>query len=153
MTQPEGIKVLVLGAGELGIFILHALAAHPSKPSTSVLLRPASRSAPALPPNVTPVDCDFQSPDLYNHLREYDIVISATGFSSPPGTQVHLARQALKAGVARYVPWQFGLDYDAVGAGSGMELFDEQLEVRRLLRSQDAVKWTIISTGLFTSYL
>lgn len=80
-------------------------------------------------------------------------MISATGFSSPLGTQVHLAQQAPKANVGRYVPWQFGLDYDAVGVGSGMELFDEQLEVRRLLRSQDIVKWTIISTGLFTSYL
>lgn len=36
----------------------------------------------------------------------------------------------------RYLSWQFGLDYDAIGKGSGQELFDEQIDVRDQLRSQ-----------------
>jgi len=153
MTTSLRTTVLVLGAGELGLSILQALASHSLRPNTSVLLRPSSKSAPDLPPNITPVYCDIHSSDLHTYLEGYDIVISATGFSSPSLTQIHLAEEAIKAGVGRFVPWQFGLDYDLVGKGSGMELFDEQLEVRRLLRAQSVVKWTIISTGLFTSYL
>lgn len=50
-------------------------------------------------------------------------------------------------------PWQFGVDYEAIGEGSAQNLFDEMLQVRRLLRSQEHTKWTVISTGLFMSYL
>lgn len=50
-------------------------------------------------------------------------------------------------------PWQFGVDYEAIGEGSAQDLFDEMLKVRKLLRSQSHTKWTIISTGLFMSYL
>lgn len=50
-------------------------------------------------------------------------------------------------------PWQFGVDYEAIGSGSAQELFDEMLQVRRALRAQSATSWTVVSTGLFMSYL
>lgn len=50
-------------------------------------------------------------------------------------------------------PWQFGVDYEAIGPGSALPLFDEMLVVRRTLRAQDRTKWTVVSTGLFMSYL
>ena len=53
----------------------------------------------------------------------------------------------------RYVPWQFGVDYDVVGRGSGQEVFDEQSDVRDMLRGQSATHWVIVSTGMFTSFL
>lgn len=60
----------------------------------------------------------------------------------------------------RYIPWQFGVDYDIIGRGSAQDLFDEQLDVRDLLRSQgnsssssSKTRWAIISTGMFTSFL
>lgn len=52
-----------------------------------------------------------------------------------------------------FSPWQFGVDYEAIGEGSAHDLFDEMLQVRRLLRSQHTTHWTVISTGLFMSYL
>jgi len=64
-----------------------------------------------------------------------------------------LARAVLDAGVRRYVPWQFGVDYDVIGRGSAQDLFDEQLDVRDALRSQSGTEWVIISTGMFTSFL
>lgn len=48
---------------------------------------------------------------------------------------------------------EFGVDYDRLGRGSAQDLFDEQLEVRDLLRGQDRVEWVIISPGMFTSFL
>ena len=81
------------------------------------------------------------------------MVISCLGFSSGRGSQIKLARAVLAAGVQRYYPWQFGVDYDAIGRGSAQDLFDEQLDVRDLLRGQSATEWVIVSTGLFTSFL
>jgi hypothetical protein len=45
------------------------------------------------------------------------------------------------------------LSYDKIGEGSSQDLFDEQLAVRELLRSQETTDWLIISTGLFMSFL
>ena len=69
------------------------------------------------------------------------------------GTQLKIARAVLDAGVRRYIPWQFGVDYDAIGRGSAQDLFTEQLDVRDLLRAQTGTKWVIVSTGMFTSFL
>ena len=64
-----------------------------------------------------------------------------------------LAQAALQARIPRYFPWQFGADFDAIGRGSPQEIFDAQIDVRDLLRSQDETEWVIISTGIFMSYL
>jgi hypothetical protein len=86
-------------------------------------------------------------------FKHYDTVISCTGMGLPPGTQEKLAEAALLGQVSRYFPWQFGMDYDVIGHGSSQDLFDEQLEVRQRLRGQNQTRWTIVSTGLFMSFL
>lgn len=40
-----------------------------------------------------------------------------------------------------------------VGKGSGQPVWDEQYDVRTLLRAQRATEWVIVSTGMFTSFL
>ncbi|KAK8864727.1 hypothetical protein IAR55_001983 [Kwoniella newhampshirensis] len=155
-------RILVLGAGELGLAILEALSA--SNDGTSdltVLLRPTSSALRQALLNhlsnlkVRTLYADLTAPDLHTHLRGYDIVISATGFAAGPGTQRSICQAVLKANVPWYIPWQFGVDYDLVGRGSSQPLFDEQLDVRDILRSQSTThtKWTIVSTGIFTSFL
>lgn len=66
-----------------------------------------------------------------------------------------ITQAVLGAKVKRFVPWQFGVDYDVVGRGSAQEVWDEQLDVRELLRKQQGqgTEWIIISTGMFTSFL
>ncbi|WP_407892266.1 aromatic alcohol reductase [Scytonema sp. NUACC26] len=91
--------------------------------------------------------------DLAVLFRHFHTVIGCTGFVAGSGIQRKLARAVLDAGVKRYVPWQFGVDYDVIGRGSAQDLFDEQLDVRDLLRSQDRTEWVIVSTGMFTSFL
>lgn len=162
-------SILIVGAGELGTAILSALASHPSKPehvNFSVLLRPDSITSPnpdkkrsnaqlrALGAELVPgnfVDDDVS--ELSRVFKDYDIVIQAGGYGLPKGTQLKSASAALQAGVPRYFPWQFGVDYEEIGEGSAQDLFDEMLQVRRLLRSQTSTAWTVISTGLFMSYL
>ncbi|BCS17283.1 aromatic alcohol reductase [Aspergillus puulaauensis] len=166
-------KILVLGAGELGTPVLLALAQHPNiiksgsnNISVSVLLRPSTITSPSPEKakelqrlrdnNISFVPGDIASDStqaLSSIFRQFDTVISCTGFAAGPGTQRKLTRAVLEAGVARYIPWQFGVDYDTIGRGSGQDLFDEQLDVRDALRSQSSTKWAIISTGMFTSFL
>ena len=80
-------------------------------------------------------------------------MISCTGFVGGPGVQRKIARAALDADVKRFVPWQFGVDYDVIGRNSPQDLFDEQLDVRDMLRAQPNTEWVIVSTGMFTSFL
>jgi hypothetical protein len=103
---------------------------------------------------IVPGDLSDQSgTELAAIFRRFDTVISCTGFVGGPGVQLKLARAALDAGVKRYFPWQFGVDYEVIGRGSAQDLFDEQLDVRDLLRSQVQTEWVIVSTGMFTSFL
>lgn len=86
-------------------------------------------------------------------FSRYDTLVSCLGFAAGAGIQLKLARAALRSDVKRFLPWQFGVDYDVIGRGSPQNLFDEQLDVRQALRAQSRVQWLIISTGMFTSFL
>jgi hypothetical protein len=91
--------------------------------------------------------------ELASTFQPFRTVIGCTGFAAGSQAQLKIARAVLAAGIERFVPWQFGVDYDVIGQGSPQELFDEQLEVRALLRAQHGTDWLIISTGMFTSFL
>jgi hypothetical protein len=160
-------QILVIGAGELGIQVLRSLVAHPRCAGTvAVLLRPTSINSPnsakqkeieilrGLGLGIIPGDIVEDSEEsLASVFANYDTIICCTGFVSGQGVQVRVTRAVLAANVSRFVPWQFGVDYDAIGRGSPQDLFDEQLNVRDLLRSQRQTRWAIISTGMFTSFL
>uniref|UniRef100_K3WEW4 NmrA-like domain-containing protein n=1 Tax=Globisporangium ultimum (strain ATCC 200006 / CBS 805.95 / DAOM BR144) TaxID=431595 RepID=K3WEW4_GLOUD len=165
--------ILVLGAGELGMSILHAFALQVATDTpVTTMLRPATiqSSSPEKQRDVQTIrslnirilEFDLSSSsdaDLAAALRPFHMVISCMGFSAGPGTQLKIARAALAAGIQKFVPWQFGVDYDHIGYGSAQDLFDEQLHVRELLRNQSAsgvlptTQWKIISTGIFCSFL
>jgi hypothetical protein len=163
MAAHQFDNILILGAGELGEAVIRGFAAHPSHPKLTVLLRPVSPKTPTRDKleatlhtlNVTILHGDLSAPVeiLTDLFKPFDTVVSCSGFVGGRGTQLRLCSAALRAGVAHYVPWQFGVDYEVIGRGSAQDLFDEQLDVRDLLRGQGQTKWTIISTGMFTSFL
>ncbi|MFB9915781.1 NmrA family NAD(P)-binding protein [Gluconobacter kanchanaburiensis] len=129
--------------------------------SISVLLRPSSRSTRTdiarqlKQKGLQIVYADLATEtveDLSVLFAKFNTIICCTGFVGGPGTQRKITSAVLKAGVDRYVPWQFGVDYDVVGRGSGQPVFDEQSDVRDMLRCQSATRWIIVSTGIFTSF-
>ncbi|WP_158938448.1 aromatic alcohol reductase [Burkholderia sp. S171] len=162
-------SILVLGAGELGMSMLRSLtrrAMPASGISIAALLRPSTIDSrdPTKQKDIAELrslGIELVAGDLAAQSEEslaavfgrFHTVISCTGFVGGSGVQRKLARAALKAGVQRYFPWQFGVDYDVIGRGSPQDLFDEQLDVRDLLRAQDQTEWVIVSTGMFTSFL
>ncbi len=156
----------MLGAGELGMSVLRSLTNEAHIGRVGVLTRPSSGESPergkqknmeelrSLGVSFVTGDLAFSSVDeLAEVMRPYETVISCTGFVGGSGTQRRIAEAVLLARVKRFVPWQFGVDYDVIGRGSAQDLFDEQLDVRDLLRSQTKTQWVIVSTGMFTSFL
>ncbi|TLS24427.1 hypothetical protein PpBr36_08216 [Pyricularia pennisetigena] len=170
MSQTTQDQILVLGAGELGDAMLDALTSSPlyspSLHRISVLIRPETitstdaakqaRVRAYKAKDISLVGGDLvgaAEADLVSILAPYTTVILASGMTAPPGTQLKICRAALAARAARFVPWQFGVDYDVLGPLAGGGLFAEACEVRSVLRAQDAVRWTVVSCGIFTSFL
>ena len=167
--RPATGRLLVLGAGELGSAMVRALVGSAQRPAdveVSVLLRPSALAGTDVDKQreiaelrglgvvIEPGDIAGQSvAELADIFAGFDTVVSWVGFAAGSGTQLKLAHAALESGVRRYFPWQFGVDYDVIGRGSPQPLFDEQLDVRDLLRGQDRTEWVIVSTGMFTSFL
>ena len=168
-TDAMSRKILVLGAGELGMPVLRSLAQRAKGidgVTISVLLR-ASAVASNLPDKQRDV-AEIQNlgieiivgdlvkssiDELAVVFGQYDTVIGCAGYAAGIDTPMKLARAALQARIPRYFPWQFGVDFDVIGRGSPQDIFDAQLDVRELLRGQHQTEWVIISTGMFMSYL
>ncbi len=162
-------NILVLGAGELGLPVLRSLA-HRAKGidgvKISVLLRASAveSSAPGKQRDIAEIrylGIEIVVGDLVKSsidelavvFAQYDTVLGCAGYAAGIDTPMKLARAALQARIPRYFPWQFGVDFDVIGRGSPQDIFDAQLDVRELLRSQHQTEWVIISTGMFMSYL
>jgi hypothetical protein len=166
MSPPHSI--LVLGAGELGTAILEALNHHPNREQSSitVLLRPGTinttdESKKKDLEHLKSLGIHFLPGDIVHNTQDelsaifmpFHTVIGCTGMAAVEDVQVKIIKAILAAKVKRYIPWQFGVDYDIIGPGSSQDLFTEQLQVRALLRGQKTTSWIIISTGMFMSFL
>lgn len=125
-------KILVIGAGELGFQVLRSLVQHPCQVrAVAVLLRPSSissvnysqqkeiESLRSLGVHLVPGDIvEDPEPTLTSVFANYDTIIGCTGFVAGKGVQLEVARAVLAAGTQRFIPWQFGVDYDVIGRGS-----------------------------------
>ncbi|KAF2689859.1 NAD(P)-binding protein [Lentithecium fluviatile CBS 122367] len=165
MSNPA--QILLIGAGELGTAFLPHLSALPNTKVTLGVRTPSKYTQLAGPDvTLTALDITGPSDELSKTFAQYDIVISATGFGQSAGTVTKLANEILEAGKLRkkakkerlwFFPWQWGVDYDIIGDGEGlMPLFGEQKGVRNLLREksfESHVNWTIVSTGIFMSFI
>lgn len=161
-----GKAILVLGAGELGMEVLLALAAKNSGSKITVMMRSESIAHPSASKSrrletLRSKGVDIIGGDIVTATKAelailfqpFHTIIGCTGFVGGLGTQVKIARAILAARTPRYFPWQFGVDYDAIGRGSTQSLFDENLNVRDLLRAQTTTEWVIVSTGIFMSFM
>lgn len=162
-------RILVIGAGELGMPVLRNVARRAADVSGSVvdvLLRGTTvdSTAPAKQRDVAEIRdlgigivrgdlVEDTVDDLAAVFAGYDTVIGCTGITAGLDAPMKVAHAALQAKLPRYFPWQFGVDFDVIGRGSPQDIFDSQLDVRDLLRSQHDTEWVIISTGMFMNYL
>lgn len=170
-ADPDAVSqnILVLGAGELGLPVLRSLANRAKAINgvkISVLLRASAVESTSEDKQrniaeIRDLGIEIVIGDLVKSsidelalvFAHYDTVVGCAGYAAGVDTPMKLARAALKARIPRYFPWQFGVDFDVIGRGSPQDIFDAQLDVRELLRSQHLTEWVIISTGMFMSYL
>jgi hypothetical protein len=166
-TPKETTEILLLGAGELGTAFLSHITSLPNTHVT-VGVRSPHNYPHLASPTVTLLALDLTNPSttITEVFARYNVITSATGFTSTPSSLSKLANEVLSAGRLRaslgkpklwFFPWQWGVDYDVTGDGNGlMPLFGEQKKVRDLLRTEaegSGVRWTIVSTGIFMSFL
>ncbi|KAI8721571.1 NmrA domain-containing protein [Fusarium sp. LHS14.1] len=132
----------------------------------AVLVRPETLSSPspAKKQNIDEIQSlgikiqsgDFivgSASELAVIFQPFDIIIQCAGYGMPKGTQVKVTQAALQAKVPRFFPWQFGLDFDQIPEASYEGMFDDNKLVRKMLREQEGIDWTVVSNGLFMSYL
>ncbi|WP_438752196.1 aromatic alcohol reductase [Pararhizobium sp. O133] len=169
VSNVKSRNILVLGAGELGMPVLRNLARRAKgieDAKISVLLRASAMKSDSIAKQrdateIRDLDIEIVTGDLVNSsidelaslFSQYDTVIGCAGYAAGINTPMKLAKAALQSGIPRYFPWQFGVDFEAIGRGGPQDIFDAQLDVRELLRSQSKTEWVIISTGMFMSYL
>ncbi|KAF2659920.1 NAD(P)-binding protein [Lophiostoma macrostomum CBS 122681] len=162
-------EILLLGAGELGAAFLPHLATLAQTHVTIGVRTPSKYehlSKDRDNVGLLTLDTTGPSEELSRIFAKFDTVISCTGFGQSPEGMSKLAEEVLRAGRIRaeegkgrvwFFPWQWGVDYDVTGDSEGlMPLFGEQVKVRNLLRKtavQSNIKWTIVSTGIFMSFL
>ncbi|MGN8057729.1 aromatic alcohol reductase [Pedobacter sp. 22163] len=155
---------LVIGTGEVGIAMLDSLYNYIATTQQQFTIGALVQSSSAgngstlqsrfIGLAIEAVDLVSESiENLASIFGKYDTVICCSGFSIGAGMQVKITKAVLEGGIRRYVPWQFGADYDKIGRGSAQPVFDEQLDVRDLLRAQNKTSWVIVSTGMITSFL
>lgn len=160
MARPSSI--LLIGLGEHGPAILRGLVHHTDLRDTTVtVLKTSKRSedssvVDALPCNIKFLYFDVRTiadSESSGIFKDFHTIIGCTGMFLPSSVQIKIVKAVLAARVQHYFPWQFGVDYDKIGPNSSQDLFTTQLSVRRILRAQNDMRWTILSTGMFTSFL
>ncbi|KAI1767858.1 NAD(P)-binding protein [Hypoxylon sp. FL1150] len=105
------------------------------------------------PPSVTVAEVDYESPEsLVKALQGQDAVVSAVGFNGLP-LQLPLIDAAVKAGVKRFLPSEYGGDAENAKAAA-LPIFAPKKQVLDALTAAAAVKggsltYTLVSTGPF----
>lgn len=149
--------VTLLGAdGRLGPAVLTALVAANFK--VQVLKRESSKSITKYPSGVTEtrISDDFPPSALESALKGQDAVIVTI-----PGTntslQKKLADAAVKSGVTRFIPADFGsVDSDSQRARNWVPLYIDKYELRQYLQTlsekNTSFSWTALVCGHFFDY-
>lgn len=145
------IKVIVVGAGgNLGHHIVSALD-DDHRFTVTILARASSKSK--FPSHITVHRVDDYYPELevVEAFKGQDVVIS-TVTTGAIQRQKTLIDAALKAGVGRFIPSEFGHDTRNGNASKMLpQMYQQKREVVEYLRAKqnDGLEWTAFVTGPF----
>lgn len=103
------------------------------------------------PPAVAVTEIDYESPEsLVEALKGQDAVVSTIGFAGLP-QQLPLIQAAVKAGVKRFVPSEFGSDAENAAAIALPPFGPKKAAAEALAKEAAAgtITYTLVSTGPF----
>ncbi|KIA75803.1 CipA-like oxidoreductase [Aspergillus ustus] len=142
--------VLAGVSGNLGPAILRAVSS--SSFNVTVFTRPGS--SPPATPGVETVEVDYESiDDLTAKLQGKDAVVSTI----PPtaaAAQTNLIQAAVRAGVARFLPSEFGSDLDNA-INRAAPVYKPKVDAQELLKTLAAegkLSYTVVYTGAFLDW-
>lgn len=142
-------NILLVGAGgSIGSVILEALLQEPSF-SVSVLQRASSKGKISQSVNLITVPDSYPEQELEAAFKGQDAVINCIT-SLDVSEQYRFIDAAIKTGVRRYVPSEYGLDNLQPEAQALNMVFHDKGEVQAYLRSKtDAIEWMSVSCGMW----
>ncbi|KAI1658913.1 NAD(P)-binding protein [Daldinia decipiens] len=141
-------KVTIAGAtGNVGPTVVKQLLADGFE--VTVLARKGATKT--FPPSVTVAEIDYESPEsLEKALSGQDAVVSTVGFEGLP-YQIPLIQAAVKVGIKRFIPSEYGGDAENEKTLS-LPPFQAKKAVTELLKKEavaGSITYTLISTGPF----
>lgn len=144
-------NVIIIGAGgNLGPTILSALGADPHF-TLSILARHSSRSTFPAHVKVHRIGDDYPEAELLEAFKGQDAVVSTIATASTV-RQRAIVDTAIKAGVKRFVPSEFGSDTQNEKAVAILpQYFKGKVETVEYLKEKekDGLTWTAFVTGPF----
>lgn len=144
-------NVIIIGAGgHLGPSILSAFVAD-SRFKVSILTRQSSTSVFPSELTVHRIDDEYPEADLLEAFKGQDAVISTIATANAP-TQRTIIDAAIKAGVKRFVPSEFGGDTENEKSMAILpQYFKGKLETVQYLKTKEkeGLTWTAFVTGPF----
>ncbi|TVY45925.1 Isoflavone reductase-like protein [Lachnellula occidentalis] len=139
-------NVIVIGAsGSIGASIFKALV-DSSKFNVSVLARPESTAEYG--PSIKVFRSDYSEASLAEAFKGQDAVVSALG-AAAMGEQIKIIHAAVKAGVKRYLPSEYGTNTQNEKATGLVPAFGFKVTLIEHLKKLESkgLSWTAIETG------
>lgn len=138
--------------GNLGPAIVHALVS--SGFTVTVISRRESSSN--FPPSVRVVKVDYKSDsELANAVKGQDAVVSTIATSALP-IQQKIIDAAVKAGVKRFIPSEFGINTAKIDGGVAKILsgkIQAQEQLKKAATENKEFSWTGVSSSLFFDWV
>lgn len=135
--------------GNLGTYVLKALNSSPNFDVT-VISRKSSESTfdPSL--KVVKISDDYPEDELVQAFAGQDAVVLTTGHGLG-GKEFGIVDAAIKAGVKRFMPSEFGSNSQNKGAVQMFPMMAPKAKLVDYLRSKESsgFTWTSIATGIF----
>ena len=150
-TDTALTKVLLIGAGgNLGTAILNAFTSD-ARFTVSILTRKSSKSTFSSNLTIHRVSDDYPEPELLSAFKGQDAIVVAISNASAH-KQKDFIDVAVKAGVRRFVPSEFGGDTANEKASAVLpQLYGKKTEIVNYLKGKekDGLTWSAFVTGPF----
>jgi len=151
MSTPVKNIIIAGAGGNVGSPILEECLKNSLK--VSVLTRPGSTSQ--FPENVKIITTDYSPASLALAFAGQDAVLSLLGLSAI-SQQYALVEAAVKAGIRRFLPSEFGIDNASPQVLAAVPPFRVRAELIDTLKAKQAagspIEWTAVVTGLFLDW-
>ncbi|KAL6703097.1 hypothetical protein ACN47E_010234 [Coniothyrium glycines] len=139
MSKPVRNVILIGASGNMGVHVLKQLLAHPHHPGVSVLTR--EESTAEFPKPVKVFKTDYSPASLEQAFKNQDVVLSFLNYDVPFHRLELIIDAAIKAGVDRFVPSDYGIRTYHERYDVGVATYKRQI-VEHLEAKAGSISWT-----------